>query len=228
MKTILIVDDEPKIRRVLTGYLEQAGFRAVTAEDGPLGLAAFRHERPDLVLLDLMLPGMDGMEVCNRLRRESNVPIIMVTARAEEVDRLLGLELGADDYIVKPFSPREVVARVRAVLRRTEGMVGSSEVLHAGDLVLDIAGHKVTVAGRSIDLTPTEFNILAALARVPGRPLSRSQLLEQTQEALYDGMDRTIDVHISNLRAKIEPDPKNPHYLITVFGVGYRLEECGG
>ena len=227
MKTILIVDDEPKMVRVLKGYLEQAGFRAVTAEDGQMGLTTFRHEKPDLILLDLMLPGMDGLEVCRRLRRESNVPIIMVTARVEEVDRLLGLELGADDYIVKPFSPREVVARVRAVLRRAEGMVGAVDVLRAGDLVLDIAAHQVTVAGHSVELTPTEFGILAALARVPGRALSRAQLLEQTQEAVYEGMDRTIDVHIRNLRAKIEPDPKNPHYLTTVYGIGYKLEECG-
>lgn len=227
MKTILIVDDEPKIVRALKAYLEGAGFRVVSAADGQMGLITFRHEKPDLILLDLMLPGMDGMEVCKRIRRESDVPIIMVTARAEEVDRILGLEIGADDYVVKPFSPREVVARVKAVLRRVEGTAVASEVLRVGELVLDIGEHQVTVAGKSIYVTPTEFNILVTLARAPGRPFSRAQLMEQSQDDFYEGMERTADVHIRHLRTKIEADPRNPRYLITVFGIGYKLEDCG-
>ncbi len=226
VKTILIVDDEPKIVRALKAYLEGAGFRVVSAGEGQLGLVTFRHEKPDLVLLDLMLPGMDGLEVCQRIRRESAVPIIMVTARAEEVDRILGLEIGADDYVVKPFSPREVVARVRAVLRRAEGTTTSSDVLRVGDSVLDIGSHQVTVAGRQIYVTPTEFNILSVLARSPGRAFTRAQLMEQSQEDYFEGMERTADVHIRHLRTKIEPDPKNPHYIITVFGIGYKIEEC--
>lgn len=226
MKTILIVDDEPKIVRTLKAYLEGAGFRVVTADDGQIGLVTFRHEKPDLILLDLMLPGIDGIEVCQRIRRESAVPIIMVTARAEEVDRILGLEIGADDYVVKPFSPREVVARVRAVLRRVEGPSGESDVLRVGDIVLDVGSHQVTVAGRPIYVTPTEFNILATLARTPGRAFSRAQLMEQSQEDFYEGMERTADVHIRHLRTKLEPDPKNPRYILTVFGIGYKLEDC--
>ncbi len=226
MKTILVVDDEPKIVRALKAYLEGAGFRVVTAADGQLGLITFRHEKPDLILLDLMLPVMDGMEACKKIRRESDVPIIMVTARSEEVDKLLGLEIGADDYIVKPFSPREVVARVKAVLRRTDRAVETSGVLRVGELVLDVDSHQVTVAGKSIGVTPTEFNILATLARTPGRAISRAQLMEQSQEVFFEGMERTVDVHIRNLRTKLEPDPKNPRHLITVFGVGYKLEEC--
>ena len=227
MKTILVVDDEPKIARALRAYLEGAGFRVVTAADGQMALITFRHEKPDLILLDLMLPGMDGMEVCQRIRRESAVPIIMVTARAEEVDRILGLEIGADDYVVKPFSPREVVARVRAVLRRAEGTTTTSSILRVGELVLDIDAHQVSVTGKQVYVTPTEFNILAALARVPGRALTRAQLMEHSQETFFEGMERTADVHIRNLRAKLEPDPKNPRYLVTVYGIGYKLEDCG-
>jgi DNA-binding response OmpR family regulator len=226
MKTILVVDDEPKIVRTLKAYLEGAGFRVVTAADGQMGLITFRHEKPDLVLLDLMLPGIDGLEVCKKIRRESDVPIIMVTAKTDEVDMLLGLEIGADDYVVKPFSPREVVARVRAVLRRTERLVETSAVLRVGEIVLDVDSHQVSVAGKPINVTPTEFNILATLARTPGRAISRAQLMEQSQEAYFEGMERTVDVHIRNLRTKLEADPKNPRYLITVFGIGYKLEEC--
>ncbi|MCQ3972106.1 MAG: DNA-binding response regulator [Anaerolineae bacterium] len=226
MKTILVVDDEPKIVRTLKGYLEGASFRVITAADGQMALVTFRHEKPDLILLDLMLPGIDGLEVCQRIRREADVPIIMVTARAEEVDRLLGLEIGADDYIVKPFSPREVVARVRAVLRRAEGTIRASKVLRVGDIVLDIDEHQVSVAGRPVYVTPTEFNILAVLARTPGRAISRAQLMEQGQEVFSESMERTVDAHIRNLRAKLEPDPKNPRYLITVFGIGYKLQAC--
>ncbi len=224
-KTILVVDDEKKIVTVLKGYLEQAGFRVVTAADGQLALTTFRHARPDLVVLDLMLPGIDGLDVCRALRRESSVPIIMLTARAEEADRLIGLELGADDYVVKPFSPREVVLRVRAVLRRVEGEVAASEVLQAGGITLDLAAHQATVAGRLMELTPMEFELLAVFVRSPGRTFTRTQLLQQIQDRPLEGFDRSIDVHVRNIRAKIEPDPKNPRYILTVYGVGYKLAE---
>ena len=222
-KTILVVDDERKIVTVLKGYLEQAGFRVVTAGDGQAALTTFRHAKPDLVVLDLMLPGIDGLDVCRTLRRESSVPIIMLTARAEEADRLIGLELGADDYVVKPFSPREVVLRVRAILRRVEGEVAASEVLQAGGITLDLAAHQATVASRPVELTPTEFELLAVLVRSPGRTFSRAQLLQQIQDTPLEGFDRTVDVHIRNIRAKIEPDPKNPRTILTVYGVGYKL-----
>jgi DNA-binding response OmpR family regulator len=225
MKKILVVDDESKIRKVVTAYLEQAGFKVVTAGDGQMALTAFRHEQPDLVILDLMLPGMDGLDVCRAMRRESNVPIIMLTARAEEADRLIGLELGADDYVVKPFSPREVVARVRAVLRRVEGEASPPAVIRVGDLLVDLDRHTVEVAGRPVELTPTEFDLLAAMARYPGRAFTRLQLLAQVQGDAYEGYERTVDAHIKNLRAKIEPDPRRPRYIVTVYGVGYRLEE---
>jgi DNA-binding response OmpR family regulator len=225
-KTILVVDDERKIVTVLKGYLEQAGFFVVTAGDGQLALATFRHVRPDLVILDLMLPGIDGLDVCRILRRESDVPIILLTARVEEADRLIGLELGADDYVVKPFSPREVVLRVRAILRRVEGEVAASEVLQAGGITLDLAAHTATAAGRPIELTPMEFELLAVLVRAPGRTFSRAQLLQQIQASPLEGFDRTIDVHIRNIRAKIEPDPKNPRTILTVYGVGYKLVEA--
>ena len=222
-KTLLVVDDERKIVTVLKGYLEQAGFRVVTAGDGQMALTTFRHAKPDLVILDLMLPGIDGLDVCRALRRESSVPIIMLTARAEEADRLIGLELGADDYVVKPFSPREVVLRVRAILRRVEGDVAASELLQAGAIALDLAAHQATVAGRPVELTPMEFELLAVLARAPGRTFARAQLLQQIQESPLEGFERTIDVHVRNLRAKIESDPKNPRYILTVYGVGYKL-----
>ena len=226
VKTILIVDDESKIVRVLSAYLKEAGFRAITAADGQLALYTFRQEKPDLILLDIMLPSIDGIELCKKIRRESAVPIIMVTARAEEVDRLLGLELGADDYVVKPFSPREVVARVRAVLRRAEGTVTTSSVLRVGDLVMDTAAHKVMLGDCEINVTLTEFGILAALARSPGRVVTRAQLMEQTQDVFVEGTERTVDVHIRNLRTKLEPDPRHPRYILTVFGLGYKLEGC--
>ena len=222
-KTVLVVDDERKIVTVLKGNLEQAGFRVLTAGDGQMALTTFRHAKPDLVVLDLMLPGIDGLDVCRTLRRESSVPIIMLTARAEEADRLIGLELGADDYVVKPFSPREVVLRVRAILRRVEGEVAASELLQAGDIALDLAAHQATVAGRPVELTPMEFELLAVLARSPGRTYARAQLLQQIQESPLEGFERTIDVHVRNLRAKIESDPKNPRYILTVYGIGYKL-----
>jgi DNA-binding response OmpR family regulator len=224
-KTILVVDDERKIVTVLKGYLEQAGFRVVTAGNGQMALTTFRHAKPDVVILDLMLPGMGGLDVCRILRRESRVPIIMLTARAEEADRLIGLELGADDYVVKPFSPREVVLRVRAILRRVEGEVSASELLQAGDIALDLGAHEARVAGHPVELTPMEFELLAVLVRSPGRTFARAQLLQQIQDSPLEGFDRTVDVHIRNIRAKIEPDPKNPRTILTVYGIGYKLAE---
>jgi two-component system alkaline phosphatase synthesis response regulator PhoP len=223
--TILVVDDEPQLVKVLRGYLEQGGFRIVTAGDGPMALAQYKHEKPDLVLLDLNLPGMDGIEVARRLRTLSNVPIIMVTARVDETDRLIGLELGADDYVTKPFSAREVVARVRAVLRRAEATPVSPDIIRAADIVIDLTRHAVTRGGEPVNLTPTEFNLLAAMAREPGRAFTRLQLLEAAQGDTFEGYERTLDAHIKNLRAKLERDPKKPEYLITVFGVGYKFNE---
>jgi two-component system alkaline phosphatase synthesis response regulator PhoP len=225
---ILVVDDEPKIVKLARDYLEQSSFRVVTANDGKAALAVARHERPDLIVLDLNLPGMDGLDVCRALRRESDVPIIMLTARVEETDRLIGLELGADDYIVKPFSPRELVARVRAVLRRAQGGVHQPGILRAGDLVIDLNGHRVTRAGQPIQLTRTEFNLLAVLAQHPGQTLTREQLLDRLYGVAYAGYDRSIDAHIKNLRQKLEPDPAAPRYVHTVYGVGYKFDEEAG
>ncbi|MBM4423250.1 MAG: response regulator transcription factor [Chloroflexi bacterium] len=224
-QTILIADDEPQLIKVVRGYLEQAGFRVVSAPDGPAALAQYKHEKPDLVLLDLNMPGMDGLDVARKLRAASNVPIIMITARVEETDRLIGLELGADDYVTKPFSPREVVARVRAVLRRAEGAPTPPEVIRVADIVIDLTRHTVTRGGESIELTPTEFGLLAAMAREPGRAFSRLQLLDAAQGDAFEGYERTVDAHIKNLRAKLERDPKKPKYVLTVFGVGYKFNE---
>jgi DNA-binding response OmpR family regulator len=223
MQTILVVDDEPQLVKVLRGYLEQGGYRVITANDGPLALTQYKHEQPDLVLLDLNLPGLDGLDVARRLRALGNVPIIIVTARVEEMDRLIGLELGADDYIVKPFSPREVVARVRAVLRRAEAAPAAPAVIRAADLVIDLTRHQALRNDQPLDLTPTEFNLLLTLAREPGRAFTRLQLLEAAQGDAFEGYERTVDAHIKNLRAKLEPNPKKPRYVLTVFGVGYRF-----
>ena len=224
-KKILVVDDELKIVKLVRAYLERAGFTVVTAREGQEALAVFRYERPNLVVLDLMLPGMDGFEVCRAIRRSSDVPIIMLTARDEEVDRLVGLELGADDYIVRPFSPREVVARVRAVLRRTEGQPVEPEVIIAGDVTLDLPHRIAQVRGRPIELTATEFDLLTVLARHPGQVFTRMQLLDLVQGEAYAPYERTIDVHIKNLRRKLGDDPRNPRYIMTVRGVGYRLSD---
>src|SRR5581483_3545580 len=224
-KKILVVDDEKKFVNVLRAYLEQAGFAVVTAYDGKSALAAFRREKPNLVLLDLNLPEMDGLDVARTIRKESNVPIIMLTARVEETDRLIGLELGADDYVLKPFSPREVVARVRAVLRRVEGETAPVEILRAGEIEMDLTKHVVTGQDESIDLTPTEFDLLVALMKNPGRAFTRMQLLDLVQGEAYAGYERTIDAHIKNLRQKIGDDPKQPRYLLTVFGIGYKFAE---
>jgi DNA-binding response OmpR family regulator len=224
--TILVVDDEPKIVKTVRAYLENAGHRVVTAADGQAALTVYRHERPGLVILDLGLPGIDGLDVARVLRRESNVPIIMLTARVDEADRLVGLELGADDYVLKPFSPRELVARVRAVLRRAgpEREVAAPPIA-AGDLSIDQERRLVTVGSRAVELTPTEFDLLVVLASHPGRVFSRTELLDRVQGYAFEGYERTVDAHIKNLRQKIEPDPKQPRYLLTVFGVGYRFVE---
>ena len=204
---ILVVDDEPKIARLARDYLEQAGFRVQTASDGKMALAVARHDRPDLIVLDLMLPKLDGLDVARHLRRESDVPIIMLTARAEEADRLIGLELGADDYITKPFSPRELVARVRAVLRRVQGDIREVGVIRTADLEIDLRGHRVTRTGERIELTPIEFNLLAMLAQHPGQTFTRAQLLDRLHNYAHEGYERSIDAHIKNLRRKLEPDP---------------------
>jgi DNA-binding response OmpR family regulator len=223
MSTILIIEDEPELVRVLRAYLEQAGFTVLTAGRGDTGLSTWEHKRPDLVILDLNLPGMDGLDVAREIRRKTNTPIIMLTARVEDADQLIGLELGADDYLPKPFSPRIVVARVRALLRRAEGGIVSSPVLRISDLEIDTEAHVALRAGAPLDLTPTEFSLLITLAGSPGRAFSRLQLLEASTGSAYEGYERSIDEHIKNLRAKLEPDPKNPRYIETVFGIGYRF-----
>ncbi|MCS7222594.1 MAG: response regulator transcription factor [Anaerolineae bacterium] len=225
---ILIVEDEMKIARTVRLYLEQSGFQVTTVHDGALAMPAFRHERPDLVILDLLLPHMDGWEICRQIRRESDVPIIMLTARDQETDRIVGLELGADDYITKPFSPREVVARVRAILRRVRGALQPLLIIRAGDVVVDLERREASVAGRPLELTPTEFDLLAVLASHPGQVFTRLQLLDQLQGSAYAGYERVIDQHIKNLRAKLGDDAHNPRYIATVYGVGYKflLEEA--
>lgn len=226
-KKILVIEDEVKILRTVRLYLEQAGYTVVAAADGAQGLAAFRKERPALVLLDLNLPGeLDGLDVCRGLRQTANVPVIMLTARSDETDRLIGLELGADDYIPKPFSPREVVARVRAVLRRADPTDTSPTTLDIAGVSVGLHRRAVAVAGRAVELTPSEYDLLVALMGHPGRVFTRAQLLEMTQETTYEGYERTIDQHVKNLRQKIEPDPREPRYVLTVFGVGYRFVEA--
>jgi DNA-binding response OmpR family regulator len=224
-QTILVVDDEARIVKLVRDYLERAGFDVLSARDGETALTLARLEQPDLIILDLMLPGADGLDVCRRLRQESSVPIIMLTARVEEADRVVGLELGADDYVTKPFSPREMVARVRATLRRVNGQIGPSAIIRAGDVELDTAALKATVAGAPVDLTPTEFQLLVTLARQPGRIFSREQLLEAVHGVAFDGYDRSVDSHVKNIRRKIEPNPRQPRYIQTVYGVGYRFLE---
>ena len=225
MNTILVVDDEKRIAHLVRDYLENAGFRAVVAYDGKTAVAQFRHEQPDLIVLDLNLPGMDGLDVARAVRRERNTPITMLTARIEEMDRILGLELGADDYVSKPFSPRELVARVRAVLRRVEGDEPGAPLLRVGDLAIDTEKRLVTQRGEAADLTTTEFNLLVVLARSPGRVFSRMELLDRVQGEAFEGYERTIDVHVKNLRKKIETDPRHPTYIQAVYGAGYRFVE---
>lgn len=223
MTMILVIEDEPELVKVLRSYLEQSGFSVISSGRGDSGLSLYEQKRPDLVILDLNLPGMDGLDVAREIRRKASTPIIMLTARVEETDQLIGLELGADDYIPKPFSPRVVVARVRALLRRSESAVAANQVIRVADLEIDLDAHTVTKNGHLVELTPTEFSLLSVLAAYPGRAYSRLQLLEASQGNAYEGYERTIDAHIKNLRAKIEEDPRNPVYIETVFGVGYRF-----
>ena len=218
-KKILVIDDEPQIVEICSDYIKAAGFDVVTANDGLSGLALARREQPDLIVLDLMMPGMDGLDVCRTLRREKDVPIIMLTARVEETDKLIGLELGADDYITKPFSPRELVARIRVVLRRIS-KDPSAEFIRVADIILDRSHYQLKLEDRTIDLTPTEFEILAILMSQPGRIFSRSQLLNAVRGISFESYERAIDSHIRNLRRKLEPKM----YIVTVHGVGYKFE----
>ena len=224
-KSVLVVDDEPKIVEVVGDYLRSAGFSVTTAADGEGAVASARARPPDLVVLDLGLPGLDGLDVARDLRRASPVPIIMLTARGEETDRVLGLELGADDYLVKPFSPRELLARVRAVLRRTEGLQTERERFVVGDVVVDTSRRQVTVGDRVVELTATEFDLLVELARQPGRVFTRAQLLGAIHGVVVESYERTVDAHIKNIRHKLEPDPHRPRYLLTVHSVGYRFAD---
>jgi len=224
--TILVVDDEPRIVQIVRDYLQHGGFVVLVASDGPTALRTARTGRPDLVVLDLGLPGQDGLDVARALRRDGDVPIIMLTARSEESDKLVGLELGADDYLTKPFSPKELVARVRTVLRRAEGSKRQSELIRVGtDVSLDVPRMEARFGGRRVDLTKTEFQLLAALAREPGRVFTRAQLLDTVRGVAFESYERAIDAHVKNIRRKIEPEPRSPRYLLTVFGVGYRFAE---
>jgi two-component system alkaline phosphatase synthesis response regulator PhoP len=224
---VLVVDDAPEIVRIVRDYLEHAGFSVVTAGNGVDALRVARTERPDLIVLDLGLPGRDGLDVTRDLRRDSGVPIVMLTARTDESDKLVGLELGADDYVTKPFSARELVARVRAVLRRSAAAAVPADLVRAGDLEIDVPRMAVSVAGRDVApaLTATEFELLLAMARQPGRVFTRAQLLGALRGEAFEAYERAIDAHVKNIRRKIEPDPREPRYLLTVFGVGYRVAE---
>jgi DNA-binding response OmpR family regulator len=224
-KTILVVDDEPEIVRFVRAYLEDAGYRVVIASEGQEALFVARHEKPDLVILDLMMPGMDGWDFIRRYRQERDTPIVVLTARVEESDQVLGLDLGADDYVTKPFSPRALVARVRAVLRRAHGALAPQAVLRGGDIVLDRETHTITLGGEQVDLTPTEFDLLEVLMAAPGRVFARAELLDRVLGNEADVFERTVDAHVKNLRHKIEPDPADPRYVITVRGAGYKFNE---
>lgn len=225
MKTILIVDDETKILRLARDYLEHASFTVLTAETGKTALAVARAEKPNLIVLDLGLPDVDGLDVIRALRKESNVPIIVLTARGEESDKLVGLELGADDYLTKPFSPKELVARVRAVLRRAETTPVNEELIRIGEVRLDVPRLRATLGQSPIELTPTEFELLAALARQPGRIFTRAQLLDTVHGVAFESYERAIDAHIKNIRRKLEPNPREPRYILTVYGVGYKFAD---
>ena len=225
MKTILIVDDNPSVRTLVREYLTEQGFRVVTADNGQNALYTARSEKPDLILLDVMMPEMDGYQFISAYRKENDVPIILLTAKLEETDKVLGLELGADDYITKPFGMRELLARIRAVLRRVGSDSRQPATLKVADVSLNRDTHNVRVDGKTVDLTPSEFDLLAALMEAPGRVYSRADLLIKLQGTTFEGVERTIDVHVRNLRTKLEPDPANPRYIETVFGVGYRFRE---
>ncbi len=222
---VLVVDDELKIARLVRDYLTEAGFDVALASTGPAAVASVRSDRPDLVVLDLGLPGMDGYDVTRAIRGQSAIPIIMLTARSEETDRIVGLELGADDYVVKPFSPRELVARVKAVLRRTGGEV-ATETIRVMDLLISLPHRSVERGGSRIDLTATEFELLKALASNPGRVFTRGQLLDSIRGVSFESYERAIDAHIKNLRKKLEPDPPRPIYVLTVYGVGYKFSDA--
>jgi DNA-binding response OmpR family regulator len=227
MKTILVVEDEMKIARVVRDYLERAGFTVIVTADGEAAIASARSETPDLIVLDLGLPGRDGLDVARELRARSNVPIVMLTARGDETDRIVGLELGADDYVVKPFSPKELVARVRAVLRRTASAAALAEApIRVAGVEVDPSRMRVLVSGRQVDLTPTELQLLATLAREPGRVFTRGQLLDAIHGVAFESYERAIDAHVKNVRKKIEPVPSRPRYLLTVHGVGYRFADA--
>jgi two-component system alkaline phosphatase synthesis response regulator PhoP len=226
VKTVLVVEDEVNIARLVRDYLRQAGFDVLEASDGPGALHLARAERPDMIVLDLGLPGMDGYDVTRELRASSSVPIIMLTARSEESDRVVGLELGADDYIVKPFSPRELVARIRAVLRRADATVGGAEIVRTGTLIIDIPKMTVSVDGADVELTSSEFDILVALARQPGRVYTRAQLLDAIHGVSFESYERSVDAHIKNIRRKVEADPKHPALVLTVYGVGYKFADA--
>jgi DNA-binding response OmpR family regulator len=221
--TILVVDDDNELRHLVKSYLSEEGFRVSTAADGREALFVARQDKPSLIILDLMMPEMGGYEFMRAYTREGDAPIIMLTAKVEESDKVLGLELGADDYVTKPFSLRELTARVRAVLRRAGKGTFDAEILRAADITLDVSGHVTTIGDQRVDLTPSEFVLLATLMASPGRTFSRLELLDQLQDSAYEGYERTIDVHIRRLRTKIEPDPRNPRHIETVFGFGYRF-----
>jgi DNA-binding response OmpR family regulator len=223
MKNILVVEDEPEIARVIRDYLQAAGFTVSVAADGESALQSARISRPDLVVLDLGLPGRDGLDVTRELRRTSDVPIVVVTARGDEADRIVGLELGADDYVVKPFSPKELVARVRALFRRLDGRDEPGDIIRVADLEIDLPRMRVTVGGHLVELTVSEFQLLAAMAREPGRVFTRGQLLDVLHGVAFESYERAIDAHVKNLRRKIEPEPGATRYVQTVYGVGYRF-----
>jgi DNA-binding response OmpR family regulator len=222
-KTILVVDDEKRLVSVVEAYLEQEGYRVVKAYNGREALHVARDEKPDLIILDVMMPEMDGLEFMRHHRKEKDTPIILLTAKVESDDRVIGLELGADDYVTKPFRPRELLARIKAVLRRVGETKPVASKLRSGDIALDREEHTVKVSDEYVDLTPSEFDILSALMSTPGRVFSRLELLDLIQGTAYEGYERTIDVHIKNLRAKIEADSRDPRYIQTVYGVGYRF-----
>ncbi len=226
MQRILVVEDEMQIARTVRDYLEVAGFDVTVVGDGTAAMSAFHGDRPDLIVLDLGLPGMDGLDVAQAVRRTSTTPIVVITARGEETDRIVGLELGADDYLVKPFSPKELVARIRAVLRRTVVTTGTAEVLRSGDVEVDLPRMRARIAGAPVELTPTEFELLATLVREPGRVFTRGQLLDAIHGVTLESYERAIDSHVKNLRRKIEPDPHAPRYVMTVHGVGYRFADA--
>jgi two-component system alkaline phosphatase synthesis response regulator PhoP len=226
MTTVLVVEDEIEIARVVRDYLRNAGFEVIVVGDGGSAVASARSAKPDLLVLDLGLPGRDGLDVAREIRRWSDTPIVMLTARGDETDRVVGLELGADDYVVKPFSPKELVARIRAVLRRTRAAERGAEVLRAADVEIDTGKMRVTVAGRTVELTPTEFQLLSTLAAEPGRVFTRGQLLDAVHGVAIESYERAIDAHVKNIRRKIEPEPASPRYLLTVHGVGYRFADA--